>query len=435
MIFFSGESAHQQNVYGSNTLQYLARSWLDDLHTSSLPASSYVWRPKHLDMYGVAISWSKYCPLACAKITFCASSYWAAPGTQKIDPLVVLKCRSSSPDLFHVVWSWSFLSFIPQELRPLAPSLGKLRSTNILKDQFRLKHQNYWTKWSTPSTPVINLWSPAIRRLVNCAQGFFQFATLLAKDSEIYARSKCFQKSGILPVPKSTKATYRLWSVKPRLSCRIRLLSQQHIFLQQHQSSVAGVELNTKISIRWKPFQNTSSACPVLNTYCILLLLRRELYKPQGAVTSSCGCQTTFSSHWQVSICKSYGSLSRNDSNRKIAPISEKSLNCLTFGSTRTTSISHISHFPPPALQHGQMCPRILQLYPWCPWSSLTCTTAVTAWNGGGLFYHPYQVGICDIPVSTLFLALWRMYLAVRPPPMNRTWPKPHEYIIHVNPL
>ena len=162
-----------------------------------------------------AISWSKYCPLACAKITFCASSYWAAPGTQKIDPLVVLRCRSSSPDLFHLVWSWSFLSIFSQELRPLAPSLGKVRWTNILKDQFRLKHQNYWTKWSTPSTSVINLWSPAIRRLVNCAQGFFQFATLLAKDSEIYARSKCFQKSGISPVPKSTKATYRLWSVKP----------------------------------------------------------------------------------------------------------------------------------------------------------------------------------------------------------------------------
>ena len=215
MIFFSGESAHQQNVYGSNTLQDLARSWLDDLHTSRLPASSYVWRPKHLYMCGVAISWSKYCPLACAKITFCASSYWAAPGTQKIDPLVVLRCRSSSPDLFHLVWSWSFLSIFSQELRPLAPSLGKLRWTNILKDQFRLKHQNYWTEWSTPSTPVINLWSPAIRRLVNCAQGFFQFAALLAKDPEIYARSKCFQKSGILPVPKSTKATYRLWSVKP----------------------------------------------------------------------------------------------------------------------------------------------------------------------------------------------------------------------------
>ncbi len=143
-------------------------------------------------------------------------------------------------------------------------------------------------------------------------------------------------------------------------------------------------------------FQNTSSACPIQkrNTHtclaatpsrtwqtpwCTLAFVFMSQKNVSGipAATSSCGCQTTFSSRWQVSICKSYGSLSRNDSNRKIAPISGKGLNfegrmCLTLDSTRTASISHTSHFPPPALQHEQMCPRILQLYPWYPWSSLT---------------------------------------------------------------
>lgn len=107
-----------------------------------------------------------------------------------------------------------FIHFFPGVETPRS----KFRQTQMDKHFERsvsIETSNYWTEWSTPSTPVINLWSPAIRRLVNCAQGLFQFAALLAKDPEIYARSKCFQKSGILPVPKSTKATYRVWSVKP----------------------------------------------------------------------------------------------------------------------------------------------------------------------------------------------------------------------------